>query len=338
MLHKCLNRVALFGSCLIFFVKHAFVLIQKWRRSEHKQHFCLFCKSLVWKISRHLERNHKDEEDVKKVLALGPRSKERRNAWQSIIRRGDYEVNIERLKKDGESNLLVTRSTNENRDAVPCTFCYGIFNARTIYKHKRGCFLSKGDQTVEVKSGVKSSRAFLDAAITSDENFKVVHNLLLCKMKRDVLHIVIRNDSTLLMYGVVQLKKKDKLRYADIRASLRVLAQLLSEFRKATGKDHARGKELVMCENYDLVLNAAKVVSGFQGARKIKNPYLFLKIGFCLKNLAQYVGVVALKENDDLDLKKVRNFNELYERDWQIHATNARATVEGRVMLQRSYP
>ena len=77
-------------------------------------------------------------------------------------------------------------------------------------------------------------------------------------------------------------------------------------------------------------MNAAKYLSGYEGPRKIKTPSLFLKIGFCLKNLSIYLRCVALKESDQNIINGIRNFIELYESDWQIYATNARATYEAK--------
>ena len=53
-----------------------------------------------------------------------------------------------------------------------------------------------------------------------------------------------------------------------------------------------------------------------------------LKSGMWLKNLAKYLRLQALKNCDKILLNKLKNFLELYETDWQIYATNARATAE----------
>ena len=176
-------------------------------------------------------------------------------------------------------------------------------------------------------SNLKSSRALLDIALT-DESFKDVKELILSKMTRDETHIIIRNDASLLLYGAIQLRKTEKQRYNDIRYSLRILARALREFRKNPGMENACGKDLVQSNNYELVVEAVKTLSGYKGPRKIKTPSIFLKTGFCLKNLAEYVRCIALKECDQSMVEKIRNFVELYESDWLIYAVNARATYE----------
>ena len=177
-------------------------------------------------------------------------------------------------------------------------------------------------------SDLQSSRSYLAAATV--ESFQDVHSKVLSKMNHDEVHLIIRNDDNLLMYGAVLMQKKERDRYSDIRYWLRCIGKLLLEFRKISGEENARSNELVMPENYNNVVTAAKVVSGFSGPREIKTPSCFLKLGFCLKTLAECVRCVALKECNQPLIDKLRNFLELYSTDWQIYATNARATYESR--------
>lgn len=163
----------------------------------------------------------------------------------------------------------------------------------------------------------------------NDDKFNEIRAIL-AKMKKNDLHIIIRNDQALLLYGTIQLQKKEKERFSDIRYSLRCLAKLLQEFRIISGKESAKGSELVSSFNYDSVLKAAKKVSGYSGPREITTPSLFLKIGFCLTNLCEYLRCAALKVNDRDTVEDLRNFAELYASDWQIFATNARATYESK--------
>ena len=77
-----------------------------------------------------------------------------------------------------------------------------------------------------------------------------------------------------------------------------------------------------------MTIKALQLVTGYNGPREIKVPSVLLKSGMWLKNLAEYVRSQALKNCDKILLNKLRNFLELYETDWQIYATNARATAE----------
>lgn len=70
----------------------------KKRDDGHKQHICFYCKEIVWKPPRHFQRKHSNESEVQKALAYRSGSKERRQQWQAIICRGDYEHNLKVLK------------------------------------------------------------------------------------------------------------------------------------------------------------------------------------------------------------------------------------------------
>ena len=77
-----------------------------------------------------------------------------------------------------------------------------------------------------------------------------------------------------------------------------------------------------------MVLKSSKNISGYAGPREIVTLSLFLKVGFCLTNLCEYLRCAALKVQDQSTVEDLRNFAELYFSDWQIYASNARATYE----------
>jgi len=58
-----------------------------------KKNFCLYCKTFQSKIHRHLERRHKDEEDVQKFLDLPKKNIERRRIIDTIRRDGNFLFN-----------------------------------------------------------------------------------------------------------------------------------------------------------------------------------------------------------------------------------------------------
>ena len=292
------------------------------RACGHKEHFCVFCEEKHYALPRHFERNHKNEKEVAEALSCTKKSKERRNAWAFLTRKGDYEANLKSLKEHRE-NLAVVRGTSEEVvEFVPCPHCFGFFNSKTLYKHAKVCFMQTSEKPTT--KCLHSGRALLSTAV-SEGTFKDVHELILSRMKRDDLHLVIRNDTNLLLYAAVQLQKKEKQRYHDIRYSLRCLTRILIQFRKQTDNGNAVSGDLVLPENYNQTLQAVKTLSGYSGPRSIETPTSFLKAGFCLRNLALIIRAIALRECSSLMIEKLRNFIELYETDWQMYATNARA-------------
>lgn len=283
---------------------------------------------MVWKITRHIERRHKDEEEVREILQLTNGGKMKKDRWKSIIRKGDYEFNLEAQKND--SRLLVVRQ-EKNQETLessylPCTSCYGYFKYRKLYKHVKKCpFATKEDK--ESSRNLAASRALLTA---NNSRFLDVHKLILSSMRRDNKYLIIKNDETLLLQAAANLQAKEKERYPDIKYTLRVLAELIIEFRKVSGKQNAKAKELIFPENYDHVLQSAKLMTGFKGPRSIEKPNVFRKIGFCLSNLTIIVRGQAHKEGCKMTLEKCRSFLELYRDDWTIYSNNALATYHDR--------
>ena len=296
------------------------------RTSGHKRHHCMYCGKDDYKLPRHLENNHKSEDLVKKVLALPKGSKERRDGWNKIASEGDFKINVRNMKEN-RGIIVVARNKSKAsvEEFVPCTFCHKFFHERTLFRHSNACSFKLAEDA-ERPQHLKSSRTMLSIHL-NDDNYKEIRSLL-AKMKKCDLHIIIRNDQSLLLYGTVQLQKKEKERYSDVRYSLRCLANLLKQYRTYPGNESASAKDLVSSMNYENVLKATKQLSGYKGPRDIEKPLFFMKCGYCLLNLSQYLKCAALKLMDKDRVEDLRNFTELYGTDWLIYANNARATHE----------
>ena len=250
-----------------------------------------------------------------------------------LSRKGDYEYNMQSMKQQSSELCVVRQSIHGSGEAlccddfVSCTHCLGFFYGPTLFKHVRTCPM-KG--TAIEKHLLASSRVLLNVELGGGK-FRDVHELILSKMsKRDKAYILMKNDDTLLMFAATQLQMKEKGRYNDIKYSLRLLATLVLKYQEISKVDSARAVDLVFPENYDVILEAAKSISGYQGPRKIEKPNVFRKIGFCLSNLVLIVRASALKRNDTILIEKCRCFIELRETNWEIYAGNAQAVYESR--------
>ena len=272
-----------------------------------------------------MERHHKNEDDVRDALLHPTNSKERKDAWSLIRRKGDYKTNIEALRNNNGKIIVARDSKRLTHEFLPCQYCSGFFSEKTLYKHEKKCPAKIKTTETPGSSAVRSSRALLDAALSSG-SFDNVHKLLLATSKRDEFLIIIRNDPSLMLYGAVQLSKTEPRGYSSIRTILRSLAKLLHEFRELKQSDTETAKSMVMCENFDTSLTAALNLAGFQGPRKMKKTSIIGKYGGYLKNLAEYLRSVALRESDDVTLKKLCNFIELYDTDWRPYSAHGRAT------------
>lgn len=135
-----------------------------------------------------------------------------REEWQTIIRKGDFEHNVEILKSNEDGEIADLRSaTSENNEKNPCP------RFKTLHKHLKECKRTKTGTEDHLTQPLASSRALLGMAV-SDGCFEQVYRLLLANMHRVELHLVIRNDEERFMsLAQLNLQHKDDERHSDIR-------------------------------------------------------------------------------------------------------------------------
>ena len=97
-------------------------------------------------IARHIKNKHHQEIRVVKVLMMQKKSKERRQAWDSIIKEGDYYHNYEVLET--KKGMLITkyrpRKEHSSDNYLPCEFCRGHYVLDDLWKHQTKCYERKG--------------------------------------------------------------------------------------------------------------------------------------------------------------------------------------------------
>lgn len=146
------------APAIIFNKKHVTVTVtvktcqkgQKW----DKRHFCIFCKKPQSKMTRHLIKKHNNEKEVALAMCLPLRSKERLQAFENLLRKGNYFHNIEVLEK-GEGQIVTCRQPSEHanhEDYLPCNICFGFFIKVELWKHQKLCRKKKNSVESEVKS------------------------------------------------------------------------------------------------------------------------------------------------------------------------------------------
>ena len=178
----------------------------------HKQHTCLYCEKKIFNISRHMIRNHSEEKDIQEAMILPKKSTERHNAWQKIIGQGDFNANIEMMKRYHPPQFLVRRSDNNGDDRIPCSMYKSFFKDSLLYKHVKTCFMR--DQ-VGGKHSTSTGRTLLNTELAEDK-FREFFSNTLSRMKRDEYHLHVRNDTLLIQFGTLEIQKREKDRYNDI--------------------------------------------------------------------------------------------------------------------------
>ena len=125
----CLYLFVLVILFLLLLFSLLFKLVSSKRSSGHKTNYCYYCGLLAFKLPRHLENNCGQDVEVARPLSLTKKSMERRNECLELARNGDYEINIENIRKSNEKICVSRRSGKMSsiEDFVPYIYCNFFF-------------------------------------------------------------------------------------------------------------------------------------------------------------------------------------------------------------------
>ena len=112
-------------------------------RIYDKIHVCLYCEKRELKIGRHLQNQHRDEDDIKNLS----KDKKLHSKQLDLLQfKGDFHHNTKVLKIGGE--MLVWRrpgfaETVNYLDYVPCPDCLVFVTKSEMWRHAKTC-VNKG--------------------------------------------------------------------------------------------------------------------------------------------------------------------------------------------------
>ena len=108
---------------------------QKGKRTLKKQ-CCIYCEKLDYKLSRQMERYHRDELEVAKVIRLKKGSRERKCAWAALAAKGNH-LHNSKVREKGIGTLIPKyrpSSTQEEKRYLPCEYCRMLVSS-DLWKH-----------------------------------------------------------------------------------------------------------------------------------------------------------------------------------------------------------
>ena len=283
------------------------------KNKNYKIRHCLFCQQgIQQQIIRHLERKHKDEPEVKILMALPSGSKERKEMCNKLHNEGNFQHNMEVLEKQ-EGVLLVTRrskkNTNTFKDYLPCTHCLGFYNKDDISRHCKSTCKFRGPTMT--KSAVKLGKEVVAIHMgTTSKEFAS----LLAKMKNEEYVETIQADSLLKSYAQTLIDKYAIKKGPDnlIREKLREMTKLFLELKESN--NNLTFLEIFKPENFDSVIFAVHSLTG--RGTGIKSPSLALKFGHGLKKVARILIGQSLRRRDEVAKKNAEDFLILMENEW----------------------
>lgn len=90
---------------------------------------------------RHLERHHKEENEVQNILKHPKNTKERRRALGLLRNNTNFDLFL-----TGIVRPIRQQNKNENIEYFPCAYCKGLFLKNYLKRHAKSCYVKKQNQ------------------------------------------------------------------------------------------------------------------------------------------------------------------------------------------------
>ncbi|CAH0556796.1 unnamed protein product, partial [Brassicogethes aeneus] len=292
-------------------------------KNKYKKTICKFCEQEVISrhFSRHLERKHRDELEVKELMNKKPNSKEKKDMLLLLRHQGCLDDGlrgkiIPKKYKPGEE-------VNES-DFALCKYCKGFFKRLFLSRHVKKCFAKPSGSSDGTKPLTESY-----IYMACQKKYGEVLNKLQVKkevferMQADEITQTASNDILIIYYGEDLLKKiKMKRRFSHISNKLRECAKFLIEMKKITPYDNLMS--VLRPENFDNTIEAVKSLSRYDiSQRNFGAASLALHFRTNLVNLCDLAMKLILRKKipyfyQDVDktLIDLERFKNLVDTQW----------------------
>ncbi|XP_031357056.1 uncharacterized protein LOC116180961 [Photinus pyralis] len=314
------------------------VFVKKNRLPHRKINRCNYCDNdvLIKNFVRHLERHHYSEKDVRDMLALPTKSKQRRIALHLLRNNTNFELFVNGTTRPNRTDPK--RSTGKAQ-YYPCVYCKGLFLKSYLKRHAKSC------KSQDIATGSSERRinhishsmtitacAMDPTNVISRLNVKEqVFNL----MKGDDIAFEAKRDLLIVHFGNSYLMKHKRERMAiSCSNRMRELARLLISYRRILNKGAETSfKDLLHPENFDNVVTAVRHIVGYDFEKKtFKAPSLAMHLGTSLKMVCDELTHLILKQSkgfkckstDDSQrwLQDIKNFKKLVISRWNTEISS----------------
>ncbi len=299
-------------------------------RLYNKKQQCFFCDGAFTKISRHLERKHRNEVEVAKALSHPKGSKERRMQLEYLRNKGNFAFNSTVINT-GAGEMIPRKLPKKNLDGqsfMHCIYCKGLFLKKTLWRHVKVCKFKPGDE--KPKPG--KSRVQVLCGFAQPPPPGVTHGVwrLLNSMNQDQVALETRND-----WCILELAKHLYNKYGSrvkmheyIRQKMRELGRLLICAREVSPLTSI--KELIHPTNFMHTINAVKRVAGYNEQTKVyEKASVAVKLGHSLNKIAILIESHSTIAGDEETGKVAKSFQQLYQSRWPEYISSAaRQTLE----------
>ena len=298
---------------------------------QSRRNACLFCNKTVTQISKHLQKVHKDEEKIKRVLHL-PKGDEKNRLLSELRVAGNAAFNQTQNVNKGQ--LIVTRrsrkqSNNTAKNYTVCAFCKGTFSKISIRKHFRKCS-GKIDKCRMVLAVGRLAANRIASHATARTRKEVAY------IRDDEVGRIIRHDNLIIEYAN-QLTLKYKLPHEQdmIRARLRLVARFLIAIKEIDPK--IRDLAAVFDpKHYDSTIAAINVVARYNSENDTYDtPSNASQLGTFLKVIAKKLISICIRNHDREKKQNVEEFLDLHLDEFAIRVNRTVAETQIKMACQK---
>jgi hypothetical protein len=289
------------------------------QKTKLKQHFCMYCGKLKTCLARHLQKVHSDEDQVKNLICL--KGREKQKALRSIRLLGDKNYN-EKVKP--HKRIAVRKPVLQLiSESLHCPVCNALIARKNFSKHHLKCSKRAPDYRKRIRQ--------IENEITSKTSLDFDEKLLkqlLDGLQNDEVTDVIKNDRLIQGLGIYMSKSNRTMQQMkNSRTQMRRCARLLLIIRRqdTTVKDF---KDCMIPSKYKLIMNAIRVLceqENTETGTKLKYPTVALQIGPVLSTLISrlrrhYLEDLGLHPSSP-ELQILERFGALHRTEFAIEIT-----------------
>lgn len=289
-------------------------------RTYDKRYYCLFCQKPQTKLKRHLNGEHKNEQQIIEYTLITDQTK-KDQLLEKLRNMGNHIHNCDVIR-NGKGQFAVKYRPSKHTpftDYGPCPYCYGYFVRKQLWRHK--CPFKPIQ-----KSGLKpkmavSSRLLLPPLPGANK----ILTSVIAGMRSDQISRIAKSDKTIMnLAGKLSLRiGEDSDQYNYIRQKLREMGRLLDQLRTEDNSPNKSMKDFIDPKFFRLFVSACKAVAHFDSSvNRYKIPSLALKLGQSVIKCCDILLSEGIEhQNTDLQ-KNVTEFKQLMELNWTEEVTS----------------
>ena len=296
------------------------------RRQYDKKLACYFCGNIIrHRIHSHLDACHGDLPEV--AESLSKTGNQRKYAIEKLKNMGNYRHNIKVLSS-GKGELIIARRSSKDgavdpSDYLPCIHGLAFCKSDELWRHCKTCHLRKQISDEKSTGVLAKARMLLEGGLqeegnVTDKGMQDLHKHVLLTMRKDAAYKALKEDTLIMQFGNVLLRKLGTRRKNDVAQRMRQLSRLKLEL-----SDDGAGIQLMDYPTggcFDEILSAIENVAGLQenaeGIRVFEIPSLALRLGHNLLKCAELKRGMGIRQQNGQLKEEAETFIQLHSSEW----------------------